>query len=158
MNKRQKKKQAGKPIVSKDLIKLVKQYTGKHSDIDLCGMSGVSFVEIGEDSSLIFKPKMSRKSYLKMVELCSRLFVETQNLMYPEAGITCEDWGDEEQYDYRIVKCQPKGEYQPYRDKNFNNLNSGYYVNQREISEDNYEGEVYHPLGRGRYLFYRYRC
>lgn len=153
MNKRQVKKTKRK--VPKEVLRLVTKYTKVHRYIDMLGEGFGVYIqnefdtESGGIPDYKFVRIMTDKTYKKYYDDCCRLFVLTERIMNPDSDIEPYDFGEyDKHYNYRITK-KPVGEYDPKLD---------YWVRQKTILEDSYEGTVSIKIKEGKYLVFDYEC
>lgn len=154
MKKRLKKKLVKKYPFSKKELKLFRQYTNRHKEIDYWqGLEGASHITYDDDTlTLSLKPMMSDKDYISYQKLCQKLFELTNRITSDD--YTGEIWAESVlQWNYRFIKHK-KGV--PQKSLQFPHIT--YYVNQKTILEDYYEGTTYIPVSKKWYIAYNYEC
>ncbi len=163
MNRRIKKKKARASRVSKEIIRLVRKYTSLHSRYDMCGdicsYQIIGYTEVSGEINMEDMRRvdiMPKRQLRKIHDLCKKLYLATEK-------ITNSNWydeylnGDVEHHcNYRVTK-KKYGDYVSGFNEDGEEI-KGYWVSQRTVFEDWYEGTVYLPLNNGKYLAYDYKC
>ena len=147
MNRRIKKKKARASRVSKEIIRLVRKYTSLHSRYDMCGdicsYQIIGYTEVSGEIKMEDMRRvdtMPKRQLRKIHDLCKKYLN-----------------GDVEHHcNYRVTK-KKYGDYVPSFNEDGEEI-KGYWVSQRTVFEDWYEGTVYLPLNNGKYLAYDYKC
>lgn len=153
MNKRIRKKIKIRSLVNKRIKDLVKQYGVLHNQVDT-DTFGLGYDEV--NNKLLFIPQMPQKEYQNIKNICKELYILTERIISPE----CEapEWKEYNDYhcNYRYEKV-PRGEYVSQKD-GFERDICGYFVRQRTVLGDFYEGTVWIPVKKNKYLAFDYQC